>query len=204
MGNTAGSLQDTTFPWKDGKGTPRDVSQKPHAPLDDMSERATWWPNVPGTLHHCYPHVKAPLHIDDLNLPKQNNTGRVELVKQDTVEHLRRVPSLAFRSIFLFHPASRGRALAQHRRHLGELVGPLAARLLLLGLPVKFASGAWLDGSKYFEMRRWELLPANFRRGCVVTMGDLGNTEVDEIFHIVGLKDLCFSQSSGRNTPRLT
>jgi hypothetical protein len=47
-----------------------------------------------------------------------------------------------------------------------------------------------LDGSKYFEMRRWELLPAKFRRGCVVTMGDLGNAQVDDIFHVGGLKDL--------------
>ena len=105
------------------------------------------------------PYINTLLPVQDINLPKQNKSGRVVLVKQDTTEHHRQLPSLAFRSIFLFHL-------------------------------VKFASDAWLDGSKYFEMRRWELLPANFRRGCVVTMGDLGNAEVDEIFHIGGLKDL--------------
>ena len=36
----------------------------------------------------------------------------------------------------------------------------------------------------------FELLPANFRRGCVITLGDLSNAQVDQIFQIGGLKDL--------------
>jgi hypothetical protein len=97
------------------------ASQKPHAPIEDMSERAKWWPIVPGTLCHRYPHVNTLLPVQNINLPKQNESGRVVLVKQDTTEHHRQLPSLAFRSIFLFHL-------------------------------VKFASDAWLDGSKYFEV----------------------------------------------------
>ena len=103
--------------------------------------------------------MRTALQVGDIHSPDQNNTGRIELVKQDTVDHHRQLPCLAFRSIFLFHL-------------------------------VKWASDAWLDGSKWFEMRRWELLPDNLRQGCVITMGDLGNAEVDQIFHIGGLKDL--------------
>ena len=55
---------------------------------------------------------------------------------------------------------------------------------------VKWASDAWLDVSKWLEMRRWELLPANFRQGCVITLGDLGSAEVDHVFQTGGLKDL--------------
>jgi hypothetical protein len=28
----------------------------------------------------------------------------------------------------------------------------------------------------------WELLPAEFRQDCVITLGDLGNAEVDHIY----------------------
>ena len=52
-------------------------------------------------------------------------------------------------------------------------------------------------------MRRWELLPANFRRGCVITLGDLGNAQVDDIFHISVLKDLqdiCKCRADPRGT----
>ncbi len=34
------------------------------------------------------------------------------------------------------------------------------------------------------------LLPDNFRRGCVITLGNLGNAEVDQIVRIGGLKDV--------------
>ena len=69
--------------WEDGKDSKRDVSQKPHAPLDDMSERVNWWPNVPGTLYPCYPPGNTPLHVRAINLSKQNKTGRINLVKMD-------------------------------------------------------------------------------------------------------------------------
>ena len=66
----------------------------------------------------------------------------------------------------------------------------LALRSIFYFYLVRWAFDAWLDGSKWFEMRRWELLPANFRRGSVITLGDLGNAEADQIFHVGGIKDL--------------
>jgi len=67
---------------------------------------------------------------------------------------------------------------------------------------LKLSSEACLDGSKYFEMRRWELLPDNFCWDCVMTLDNLGNAKVDEIFHIGGLKDLqslckCWADPTG-------
>ena len=53
---------------------------------------------------------------------------------------------------------------------------------------VKWASVSWLDGSKWLEMQKMQLLSGNFYTDCVITLGDLGNCEVDQIFHIYGLK----------------
>ena len=36
-----------------------------------------------------------------------------------------------------------------------------ALRYIFYFYLVKWVSDAWLDGSKWLEMRRWELLPAN-------------------------------------------
>ena len=42
----------------------------------------------------------------------------------------------------------------------------------------------WCDGTKWLEVRKLLLLPANFAPGCVITLDVLGNCVVDLVFQV--------------------
>ena len=102
------------------------------------------WQIAKFVVHHCYPHVKAPPHLDDRNSPNQDG-HRSTVTRQTNLGHTRS-PSTATHPGFQIN-------LSVPSRQVGiwRLVG-------------------WFQVFRNATVTG-DLLPVNFRRGCVVTDG---------------------------------